>query len=111
MDREALRQELLANANQTRNSALWRFLNADQKLDCLASLQFWAENAPAANSALDRLLEIRNGISKRKELMPREEDKRALQSFLDIWNILLSCHSVSGALELLAALVVSALSD
>jgi len=108
MDREGMRQECLNNANQTRTSALWRFLSADQKLDCLAAIQLWQENTPVTNAALDRYTELRNNLPRFAKAALGESEKNA---FLDLWKVLCKCRSVEGALELLAALVVMALSD
>lgn len=63
MDREQLRQAIQEGDAKIQNSIAWRMMSTTQRNMLLAGMQFWAENTPVTNAALDSLLAIYNTIS------------------------------------------------
>lgn len=58
MTRDELRQTMLAGQDRLMNSAVWRFLNANQKRLMQASRAALAVDGPATNGYLDEVLAL-----------------------------------------------------
>lgn len=59
MDRETLRQTILSGDDKLRSfPIIWNHMTEDQRNLMTSSRDFWAEDTPVTNAALDRLLII-----------------------------------------------------